>query len=232
MVKLEGKLSNEVVQEIIRMYSTELHSIKDISRSFSELKISETGIKGLLKRAGIQIRSLSDSTKLSYTHHVHSGIGKKYSSERCKKISQTRKSKGIKPACTFPKGYKPWNTGKRIPTMGGAGNPNWRGGKTPLAKMIRELPEYRNWRKAIYERDDYTCTICGVIGGRLNADHIKMFVTIISDNNINDLEAARDCSELWDIDNGRTLCEPCHRLTDTFGVKGNGIVRTLNKNKI
>jgi len=33
------------------------------------------------------------------------------------------------------------------------------------------------------------------------------------------VEEAKDCSELWDTDNGRTLCHPCHKLTDTYGWK-------------
>ena len=32
-------------------------------------------------------------------------------------------------------------------------------------------------------------------------------------------EEAIKCNELWDINNGRTLCHPCHRTTDTYGFK-------------
>ena len=54
----------------------------------------------------------------------------------------------------------------------------------------------------MFERDKFTCVWCGQIGGSLNADHIKPFF---------------DYPELrLDISNGRTLCVPCHRLTDTF----------------
>ena len=61
----------------------------------------------------------------------------------------------------------------------------------------RKTPEYRAWRIAVFERDGYTCQICGQVGGRLNAHHIKSFV---------------DCPEYRiDIDNGVTLCEWCHK---------------------
>ena len=30
-------------------------------------------------------------------------------------------------------------------------------------------------------------------------------------------EEALECTELWDLENGRTLCVPCHKLTDTYG---------------
>jgi len=33
--------------------------------------------------------------------------------------------------------------------------------------------EYIDWRKSVFERDDYTCCECGKQGGTLNAHHIK-----------------------------------------------------------
>ena len=194
MKRLEDKLSNEVIEEIKRMYLTDLHSIKDISRSFNELKISETGIKGLLKRAGIEIRTLSQSTSLSYQHHVHSGIGKKYSKERVEKVSQTRKAKGIKPACKFPKGHKPWNTGTKglvtggkgvlRPTITGENHYNWKGGYKNKLAHVRLRNHRRRCAIGSYSIDEWealkfeynlTCPACGkkepVIN--LTIDHIK-----------------------------------------------------------
>lgn len=71
-------------------------------------------------------------------------------------------------------------------------------------------PEYKLWRKSVFERDNYTCIECGQIGGILNADHIKAFSLFP------DLR--------FDIKNGRTLCVNCHKKTDSYGVK-------LNKRK-
>lgn len=76
---------------------------------------------------------------------------------------------------------------------------NWRGGITPLIKKLRNSSEYKIWRKAVFERDNYTCIWCGKKGGELNADHIKQFAYY---------------PELrFAIDNGRTLCVSCHRKT-------------------
>lgn len=86
----------------------------------------------------------------------------------------------------------------------GEDNPNWRGGVTPINEKIRKLPKYKAWRKSVFERDDYTCVWCGTRGGDLNADHIKPFAFF---------EHLR-----FDINNGRTLCVPCHRKT-FFGNK-------------
>jgi len=77
-----------------------------------------------------------------------------------------------------------------------------------LRRRIRYSKKMRKWRKAVFERDDYTCQNCGARNGNgkaivLNADHIKSFALF---------------PELrFDVDNGRTLCVDCHRKTDTHG---------------
>ena len=39
----------------------------------------------------------------------------------------------------------------------------------------------------------------------------------MEENNIKTLEEAENCEELWNINNGRTLCYPCHYKTDNYG---------------
>jgi 5-methylcytosine-specific restriction endonuclease McrA len=80
---------------------------------------------------------------------------------------------------------------------------NSRGGITPINKLIRTSFAYLNWRKSVFERDNYTCQMCGNRGGKLNADHIKPFSIYL------DLR--------FDLDNGRTLCVDCHKTTPTYG---------------
>ena len=94
---------------------------------------------------------------------------------------------------------------KNHPSISGANSHLWKGGVTKENDKIRKSTEYRDWRIAVFERDNYTCQNCGVIGGDLQADHIKPFAYFI---------------ELrFDISNGRTLCKPCHHKTPTFGEK-------------
>lgn len=92
----------------------------------------------------------------------------------------------------------------------------WRGGITKLNKAIRNLSEYKEWRESIFTRDNHTCVFCLERGGELNADHIKPFCIILSENNVKTIEDAAKLEILWDIENGRTLCASCHKSTPTF----------------
>ena len=93
----------------------------------------------------------------------------------------------------------------------------WKGGITLLRHSIRSLMEYRQWRSDVFTRDNFTCVWCGNNeSGNLNADHIKPFGKILEENKIRTLEEAIACEEFWNINNGRTLCVPCHKKTDTY----------------
>lgn len=104
------------------------------------------------------------------------------------------------------------NTGK----FRGEKGANWQGGKTYFNQRIRETGKYKRWRRAIMERDSYTCVLCGQWGGELQVDHIKPFSLIIKENDITTLEQADECKDLYLLDNGRVLCKPCHKETDTY----------------
>lgn len=93
----------------------------------------------------------------------------------------------------------------------------WKGGVTPIMLLIRHCRKMREWRKAVFERDDYTCSNCGVRGRIiLHADHYpRSFASIIRKYKIRTLEQAEACKPLWNVSNGRTLCEDCHRERHT-----------------
>jgi 5-methylcytosine-specific restriction endonuclease McrA len=61
----------------------------------------------------------------------------------------------------------------------------------------RRSIEYRQWRRSVFERDNYTCQNCGAIGVRLNAHHKKPYAYYP------DLRYSKE--------NGITLCVPCHK---------------------
>jgi len=95
----------------------------------------------------------------------------------------------------------------------------WDGGKSLLHHIIRESSKYSIWRNGVFVRDNYVCKGCGAKGVYLQAHHIKSLAIILKENDITTFEQAIPCSEIWDNDNGVSLCIPCHKKTDTYGVK-------------
>lgn len=87
---------------------------------------------------------------------------------------------------------------------------NWQGGITPFNQQIRKTYEYRQWRSDVFTRDDFTCQECGQRGCYLHSHHIKSFSSIMQFYEITTLEEALSCEELWNINNGITLCKRCH----------------------
>ncbi|KKM93075.1 hypothetical protein LCGC14_1212110 [marine sediment metagenome] len=90
---------------------------------------------------------------------------------------------------------------RRLAQLGDKG-PGWKGGVSPINERIRQSSEFQQWRAAVFARDRFTCQQCGArhqIGSRprLHPHHIKAFA---------------DYPELrFDVGNGRTLCEGCHK---------------------
>ncbi len=99
--------------------------------------------------------------------------------------------------------------------LSGDKNHFWRGGVAPLQKRIRMSLRYRDWRTEVFERDDYICQKCGefsVAGARLrlNAHHRTPFIELLTKFELDTFEKAMACEELWNVENGVTLCVGCH----------------------
>lgn len=138
------------------------------------------------KLASVKIANNLNSAKTRFKKGS-SGFTGKHTDEAKKKMSKS----------WFKKGQPSWVKGKKFVQVSGERHWNWKGGITPLKKTIRESIEYKLWRDAVFSRDNWTCTICNKTGGNLNADHLKMF--------------AYHPELRFAIDNGRTLCQGCHR---------------------
>lgn len=144
--------------------------------------------------------------------------------------SDTQFKKGHKPYYAFKGRKHTEETKKKISEVKrgskchnpGALSNLWKGGITPVMKLIRTSTRYAMWRTEVFVRDDYTCIWCGARSGNgkaieLNADHIKSFAIILKEYNITNVAEAESCKELWDINNGRTLCRTCHQTTESWG---------------
>lgn len=101
-----------------------------------------------------------------------------------------------------------------INMMSGENSPNWKGDKNKIPReRHRNNARYREWRNAVFGRDYYTCQCCGARNGNgksiiLAAHHIKNWSSNI------DMR--------YDINNGITLCEDCHKAFHScYGIKNN-----------
>jgi len=159
----------------------------------------------------------SKNIGLSLKGRVSPMLGKKQKEESKLKMIKTKTDRN-----SFNKGGYKLSSQTRMKMskrMMGSGSPNWRGGVTKLQKIIRWCFKSRQWRSDVFTRDDFTCQLCFKRGGDLHADHIKPFALILEENKIFTLQQSYNCEELWNINNGRTLCEICHKKTDTWGSK-------------
>lgn len=87
--------------------------------------------------------------------------------------------------------------------------------QSPIKLLIRESRKNEQWKKEVFARDGYVCQNCQE-GRNLVAHHIKAFAVIvdelIAEKGIKNLyEKAMEYKPLWDINNGITLCEKCHK---------------------
>ena len=170
-------------------------------------------------------------------------FGRKYCSLKCKYKFQknytpwNKGKKGSTNSGSFKKGHKhikgsekgqfkkgavSWNKGKSpspetrekiSKKLRGSKSSRWKGGITEFYEHIRRIGKYIQWRSDIKERDKWTCQTCYKRGCYLEVHHIKSFYQIILDNKIKTINQAIKCEELWNIDNGVTLCQDCHSLT-------------------
>jgi len=199
-------------------------------------------IKNRCKKCGIFCRNgVSHQCPIFVWNKGKSGLqtawnkGKSLSEETKKKISDSRTGKSflnLKGSRNGMFGKTPWNKGKKTgkpswtsgrkmskefrEKISGANHYNWKGGVGSINMRLRKCFEYRLWVSDVFRRDDFTCLNCGQRGGRLEAHHIKPFSIICRENNINSLESGKMCSELWNLNNGQTLCIECHKKTETY----------------
>lgn len=113
---------------------------------------------------------------------------------------------------------------------------NWKDGISGFNYRIRSMFKMRQWRSDVFERDNYTCQECGKRNGFgktifLEAHHIKEFYLILKENNIQTIEQADTCEELWNINNGITLCKNCHQKTKK-GVPKSEMQRIIDTYKL
>ncbi len=190
----KGKKLSEQTKEKLRQLNLGKKLSEEHKKKMSEAK---KGDKNPMKRIEVRMKTAKSLT------------GRKLTEETKRKIGLA--SKGNK----YALGRPPENHWA------------WRGGRMkeyPISIQIRKSLKYRAWRKSVFERDNWICVICSKRGGKLEVDHIISFSSIIEklkfEQGIDNLfEKAMNYNLLWDINNGRILCEDCHKLTDNYKIK-------------
>lgn len=74
---------------------------------------------------------------------------------------------------------------------------SWKGERTEM-DLKRGNPKHLKWSRAVRQRDNFKCQDCGLKGIRLHAHHLVSLKECINTK----LE--------YDVDNGITVCVPCH----------------------
>lgn len=177
---------------------------KRLGKSMSleaRLKISVASKGKIMSREARRRMSVAKTGKPS----GRLGIGMGEAFKEARRLSQLGKKHSLATRLKMRESHRGKHSGEN--------NPFWRGGISEENHRIRQSIEYRNWREAVFARDKYTCLNCKLRGGWnvelkrrivLNADHIQPFSLYPQLR--------------FDLTNGRTLCEECHRKTETWGV--------------
>jgi len=144
--------------------------------------------------------------------------GRKVSKKTKKKISQSKKG------CKYPNRKKPLSFTKEHRKKISITLQRNRVKNYKSCSHCKTM-DYKEWRKDVFERDDYTCQKCQVKSGNgkmvyLHPHHIQNFSQYIELRFI--------------IDNGITFCKECHmKFHKIYGTRNNNkqqIKKFLNKN--
>lgn len=206
LAHLEKGVGRKLSEETKRKISNS-NKGKIISKEMRE-KISNTLKKNPIRYWLGKKRSPETIEKLRLSH-----LGKPAWNKGLK-LSDEQKTKMYK----YRKGHKQSEeTKKKISfAFKNEKHPNWKGGLSKITSLIRRSMKYKEWIQKVFIRDDFICQKCGERGGKLVAHHKKLFCKLIQEVKTNLpllplYDAAMIYTPLWDINNGITLCEKCHK---------------------
>lgn len=178
------------VEDLINSYN-ELKSSYKVAKKFNT---SATAIKRILKKLGV-LRTQSSAAKERDNSHLLYERTK----EHKKNLSELAKSRTKEKNPFFGKKHS-LKTKEKIGEFSrqrtGERNPNYKDGNYQRRPRDFKIAEFTRLRNFIFNRDNYTCKYCELMGGHLHAHHkIPYWV----------------CKEAFlDTENLITVCTKCH----------------------
>ena len=160
------------------------------------------------KNTWMKGRKLSEETRKRMSE---ARKGRQHSKEWSENISKSLKGKktGRIPKSAFKKGNIPWCTGKKMSeefciknSTSKTGENEFTGFRMPLNRRVRTTRKYYEWIEKVKFRDMHTCVLCEKNECELHAHHIVQVKDILKKEKYEE--------ELYDLNNGITLCLDCH----------------------
>lgn len=176
-----GRIWTKESREKARLSRLGWQATEETKQKISLVKMGNTNMLG--KRFPEETkRKMSEAAKGNKNR-----LGKHHSGESIEKIRQAHK------------GYHFSEESKEKMRLAQLGEKSWswKGGVSIENILLKKSGQYKQWRKAVYKRDNWTCQKCGYKGSNLNAHHIKHFIKHVEIR--------------LDINNGITLCKDCHK---------------------
>lgn len=170
-IEKQGVKTKYITKEILTdLYTVQHKSTSEIGKMYD---VCDGTILNLMKKFNIPSFSNSEAYKIY--------LYEKGGLEKARKLQSTMENR-IRSSCR----------------QHGIDTKDFKGFSTTEQHMARNNTYYKEWKRKIFERDNYTCQCCGKHGGNLNAHHLYNF------SEYKDLR--------YDINNGITLCEKCHLI--------------------
>lgn len=198
---IEGRYNKPIKEILIDLYEVQTMSVRQVT---SLLGVQHRTVLNWFKRYGVNVRHGSEAIKVQW-EKPSADARRELSSEIAKKYLCKREVRDKARLAMQTKEYRHKQSiskiGPRNGMYGKCGelHNNWNPNLTDEERENgRNTFENYQWRKDVYERDSYTCQNCGDSkGGNLVAHHI----------NSHDIHK----DQRYDIENGVTLCEKCHK---------------------
>lgn len=212
-----AKLTSVTYEDFYEMYYTKLMNTNDIAKL---LNVTGSSIVRKMRSMGFQLGGLFEvecsfcSKIVKRKKYLAFASNNFYCNQECetnqRKITMVGEGNpfyGKKHDEATKEVFSTIHKGKEIPlevrkrisiALSGSNSPHWKDGSTERNRNDRMKMEYRAWRTSVFIRDAHTCGVCSKAGGKLEVHHIRNFA---------------DNVELrTNIDNGMTICQPCHNL--------------------